>query len=422
MPQAGHFDCDLSGNRRAPGRPMKSIAVVGGSLAGLEAATRLRQLGYDGSLLIYSQERRQPYDRPPLSKGLLTGVRDTASVALTLGESAQADWRMGVSAVALDARRRELSLSDGSSERFDGIVIATGAAAIRPRAISGRDGGIHVLRTLDDAISLRSRLHQAPARVVIVGAGFIGLEVASSCRELGLQVSVIEARALPLEPALGSVVAGTVAAMHRDHGVDLRLGVTVVAAHGAPQVERLDLSDGTSVSADVVVYAVGVQPETGWLVGSGLTVDGGVVCDEACGAAPGIVAAGDVARWPHRRYGIPRRIEHWDNAIRQAHHAASTLLANPGPPAGYDPVPWFWSDQHGSKLQVAGYAGGADEFRVVHGSLEARRFVGLYRRGDEVGGAVAIDDSKAFLACRRLLLDPEPTWSKVLAGLDSPVN
>lgn len=403
---------------------MRRIAVVGASLAGLEAALELRRSGFSGELVIVGREAHMPYDRPPLSKELLTSRIDDTAIRLVLDERLDAEWRLGVGATSLDAGRRTIGFDRGAPEKFDGIVLATGATARRPR-LSGEGNqamdGIHVLRTLDDALALRAELRRRPGRVVVIGAGFIGAEVASSCRLLGLDVSVIESLGTPMEPAVGPIVGAALAGLQRDHGVDLRLRTSLSGVRGTDRVEAVRLSDGDVIAADVVVLAIGVTPATDWLAGSGLVVDQGVACDETCLAAPGIVAAGDVARWPNRRFGAAVRVEHWDNASRQGRHAARRLLlcdARAGDAGtgfeAFEPVPWFWSDQFDSKLQLVGTARDFEEFAVVFGSLESRRFVGAYRRGDRLTGAVALNAGKPLLGYRRLLARGA-SWAEALS-------
>jgi len=404
---------------------MSRIAIVGASLAGLEAAKELRRAGFDGDLTVFGREAHAPYDRPPLSKELLAGTYQRDQVGLALEESASAQWRLGTTVTRLDAAERTLEIDGGRPEPFDGIVIATGADPIRPRFRHEADRpleGIHVVRTLDDCLALSAELRHAPVRVLIVGAGFIGAEVASTCRRLGLRVTVVEGLAVPMQLALGHQVGEVMGEIQRDNGVDLRTGVTVTDLRGGRRVEEAHLSDGTVLAADVVVLAVGVRPATRWLEGSGLTLDGGVVCDETCLAAPGIVAAGDVARWPNNRFGEVRRVEHWDNAIRQAHHAARRLLAGSDAEAvAYEPVPWFWSDQFDRKLQLVGSPLSFDEFRVVSGSLAERKFAGVYRRDDRLIATVALNSPRVIVSSRRLL-ERNPTWTEALAVLGAATD
>ena len=254
--------------------------------------------------------------------------------------------------------------------------------------------------------------------MVVVGAGFIGAEVAATCRERGAPVTMVEALPAPLARVLGEVIGGTCADLHRDHGVDVRTGVGVAGLAGGARVEQVQLDDGSAVDADIVVVGVGVTPLTGWLEGSGLTLEDGVVCDETCLAAPGVVAAGDVARWPNPTFGQMMRVEHWDNALDQGAHAARTLLAGDGGGTPYAPVPWFWSDQYDRKLQLAGRPGPGDEVRVVLGSLEERRFVALFGRGGRVVAAFGMNRPAPIMRYRSRIADGLE-WDLALAEAEA---
>ncbi|HEV7720842.1 MAG TPA: FAD-dependent oxidoreductase [Iamia sp.] len=397
---------------------LRHVVVVGASLAGLHAARALRRHGYDGTLTIVGDEPHLPYDRPPLSKQVLAGVWEPERTALLSERDDALDltWTLGRAATALEPRDRTVTLDDGTELAYDGLVIATGAT---PRRLPGTEGlaGVHVLRSLDDAVALRADLDAAPARLVVVGAGFIGAEVAATARGRGLAVTLVEPLPVPLGRVLGGEVAETVAAVHRDHGVDLRLGVGVEAIEGGGRVERVRLADGTTIDCDVVVVGIGVTPNTGWLETSGLPLADGVMADATCRVVPGIVAAGDVARWPHPIYGEDLRVEHWDHAIAQGGHAAETLLAGEGAQP-FAPVPWFWSDQYDRKIMLAGRPAAAEEVRVVEGSLAERRFVALYRRGDQVVAALGMN-RPAPLARWRMRLAEGVSWAEATAPADS---
>ena len=275
--------------------------------------------------------------------------------------------------------------------------------------------GVHVLRTMSDAIALRDDLTRSGCKVVIVGGGFIGQEVAASARALNLEVTMIE-QVAPAAHVLGHDIAMILAALHHRRGVDVRLGVAASAFEGNGRLQSLHLSDGSVIEADIAVLGIGVIPCTSWLVGSGLKLDNGVICDEACLAAPGVVAAGDIACWPNNRYGEFRRVEHWDNAVRQAEHAAKRLLAELGGvhPGAYTPVPWFWSDQYGLKLQLVGTPVAHDEVRIVFGSAEEEKFVALYRRGDRLTAALGLAATGKLLRYRKML-EQNPSWDEALA-------
>ncbi len=387
---------------------MRRIAVVGGSLAGLSAARALRKQGYDGNLVLVSDETAPPYDRPPLSKSFLAGEVSEAEIGLlSEGETLDAQWRTGVAATGLDPAGRRITLSDGTELAVDAVVIATGA---RPRLPwPDPPAGVHTLRTLDDALALRARLVPG-ARLVVVGAGFIGAEVASTARALGLEVTVIEALPTPLGAVLGTEFGAVVAGLHAAHGVRLLCGLGVTRLVGQQQIEGVELADGRVIAADVVLVGVGVQPNVEWLAGSGLTVDGGVRCD-AYGVTgiPEVVAVGDCASWYEPELGAHHRLEHWTGARERAAIAVTSLLSGgqqktPGRP------PYFWSDQYGMTLQLAGRTSGADSVVVEEGSLADYDFLAVYRRGGQPVAVLALGQARAFMRWRKqLAAAPAPT-------------
>lgn len=365
-------------------RQLGQVVVVGAGVAGARAAETLRQEGYDGGLTIVGAERHAPYHRPPLSKKLLTGKVHRAGVDLAPQIDLDARVLRGASALKLDMSSRTLHVRDDDRDlpmQFDGLVIASGAI---PREWPGDPvpDGVMLLRTVEDCLAIRERLGSHP-RVVVVGGGFIGAEVAASCRSLGLDVVLIEKAAGPLLAALGKELAARWAELHRRHGVDLRVGVGVDALVGNGRVQAVRLTDGSQVPADLVVIGLGVTPATDWLGGSGLRVEDGVICD-ATGAVEGgtdVVAAGDVARWWHPVYERHLRTEHWDDAGRQGAAAARTLLVGPDRAKAYDEVPYFWSDQYHVKLQMLGVPTGYDALEVIEGDPDAWEFVAAYGRG-----------------------------------------
>ena len=384
---------------------MRTVVVVGASLAGLRATETLRREGFDGRIVLVGAEPHLPYDRPPLSKQLLAGEWEPQDLALrrTPYDELDVELRLGARATALDAAGRLLTLEGDESLPFDGALLATGAA---PRTLPGTPDldGIFVLRTVDDALDLRARLDARP-RVVVIGAGFIGSEVAATCRMRGLEVTVLEALPAPLVRGLGPVLGAVCGELHRDHGVDLRLGVGVAAIEGDGKVERVRLDDGSTVEADIVVVGVGVAPVTDWLDGSGLVLDNGIVCDETLLAAPGIVAAGDVARWPNPMFdGEVMRLEHWTNAAEQGVAAARRLLVAEGEAAdAYAPVPFVWSDQYDRKIQTVGHFRGDDEMEVVYGSLDERRFVAVFGRDGRLVGALGFSMPAKVMQYRKMI-------------------
>ena len=382
---------------------MRSVTIVGASLAGLRAAETIRQQGFDGDVRLIGAERHLPYDRPPLSKQVLAGDWEPSRTVLTTDDKLAelgVEMRLGLKAAAFDLATRTLTLETGETLAADGLVVATGA---RCRTLPGTENlaGVHVLRSLDDSLALRAEFEAVPNRVVVVGAGFIGAEVAATARGRGLEVTMVEALPNPLSRVLGDEMGSVCAAVHRDHGVDLRTSVGVDGLEGDARVRRVLLSDGSAVEADVVVVGIGVIPNTEWLDGSGLTIDNGVVCDSSCLAADGVVAAGDVARWPNELFGEVMRVEHWDNAAAQGAHAARRLLtADAGP---FTPVPWFWSDQYDRKIQLAGRVRPDDEVRVVAGSIEERRFAALYGRAGRLMGVLGFNRPRHVMRYRALI-------------------
>ena len=384
---------------------MQSVTVVGASLAGMRAAEALRREGFDGTVTVIGDETDAPYDRPPLSKQVLAGEWPPDRVAL-YDEETLADlrlgWRLGQRAVGFDAASRTVTLDDGEHLTADGVVIATGA---RTRTLRGTESlaGVYTLRTLADSLAIGAEFDATPGRVVVVGAGFIGAEVAATARDRGLDVTMVEMAETPLERVLGAAMGRVCAEIHVDHGVDLRLGVGVESLNGTDRVEQVVLTDGTRLDVDVVVVGVGVIPNTEWLEGSGLEIANGVVCDETCLAAPGVVAAGDVARWPNRLFGESMRVEHWDNAIGQGIAAARCLLAGDGGGEPFAPVPWFWSDQYDRKIQLAGRSGPDDEVVVVTGEPAERRFAAIYGRAGRIVAVLGFNRPRHVMQYRRLI-------------------
>jgi NADPH-dependent 2,4-dienoyl-CoA reductase/sulfur reductase-like enzyme len=380
---------------------MDSVTVVGASLAGLSTVRALRSRGYDGRIVAVGAERHAPYDRPPLSKAFLAGTATEADVALLDpdDEGLDVEWQLGVPAVGLNAAARAVTLADGSVVRADAVVLATGS---RARELPGAQGlaGVHVLRTLDDAVALRDDL-AGGGRLVVVGAGFIGAEVASTARSLGLVVTVVEAMPTPLAGPLGPEMGAVCGALHADHGVGLLTGVGVAGLVGEDRVEAVDLLDGTRLPADIVVVGIGALPNVEWLADSGLSIVGGVATDATCTTtAPGVVAVGDCARSYDVHARRPVRIEHWTHALQQPTTAAATLL---GASAAYTGLPYFWSEQYGLQVQLAGSRTEGDVVSVVHGSIEERSFVATYERDGRLVAVLGVGATGPFSRWRRTL-------------------
>jgi NADPH-dependent 2,4-dienoyl-CoA reductase/sulfur reductase-like enzyme len=387
-----------------------TVAVVGASLAGLSAARALRDQSYDGRIVVIGEEAHAPYDRPPLSKDFLAGTASLDDIALGTpdDEDLGLDWRLRTTAVGIDHLSRSVLLDDGSEVRADGVVLATGA---RARHLPGSDGldGVHVLRSLDDAIALREDLAVAE-HLVVIGAGFIGAEVASTARKLGLDVTVVETQPVPLAGPLGTDMGAVCAELHADHGTRLMVGTGVAGLVGTGRVEAVELTDGTRLPADVVVVGIGATPNIEWLAHSGVALGNGVLTD-ARGATniPGVVAVGDCAATWSVSAERHVRIEHWTNALEQPATAAATLLGT-GEPAP-TPVPYFWSDQYGARIQFAGSRREGDVARVVEGSCADRSFLVVYERDEHLVAVLGMNQPRLFTRWRRQLRSAVPAAS-----------
>jgi NADPH-dependent 2,4-dienoyl-CoA reductase/sulfur reductase-like enzyme/ferredoxin len=391
-----------SGSGARAGR--RRIVVAGGGLAGLSAAARLRERGFDGELVIVGEESRRAYSRPPLSKQYLSGALDEDELSFRADESLDAHWLLGTRITDLDPHAAALDLRGGARLPFDGLVIATGVDARRlPEAPLFSDR-VRTIRTLEDAVAVREAMHAARARhVVVLGGGFIGCELACTAREHGMDVSLVVHSAPLLRRVLGARIGAVVGSIQRRAGVALHLGRNVVDWQDHGHALRLSLDDGTMLTCDFVVLGLGSVPRVEWLRGSGLDLSDGVRCAPTCHAldqwgrtTPHIVAAGDVAGWPNARFDDrPRRVEHLIHSVEMGQHAADSLLRGPDRAARFTPVPRFWSEQHGTRIQAVGMPALGTDVEIVEGSLRAERFVARYTRptpyGHQVVGAVAFD-------------------------------
>jgi NADPH-dependent 2,4-dienoyl-CoA reductase/sulfur reductase-like enzyme len=372
---------------------LKTVVIVGTGVAGTTAAATLRAEGYDGRLLLVGSEPEAPYRRPALSKDVLRGDRTTDQVRIK-----PATWYTdhevvivtGATVTGLDVAARTVTV-DGASLGWDAVVLATGG---RPRVLPGTDGA-HVVRTAADVVALREALRPGSA-VVVVGAGFLGAEVAATTRSLGHDVTLLEAAATPLARLLPPAVAEVYSELHRRHGVDLRTGVGVQGVEPG----KVTTSDGAVLRADVVVVAVGMAADTQLAEAAGLTVDGGIVVDHlGATSAPGVWAAGDVAAFPDVQTGRPRHREHWQSAMTQGTTVARNVLGAGTP---WAEVPWCWSDQYGVNLQVCGEPR-PDDRMVVRGTLDSGSFTAFFARDGVLSGAVGVDRAADIRAARRLL-------------------
>ncbi|MCB9629961.1 MAG: FAD-dependent oxidoreductase [Sandaracinaceae bacterium] len=397
----------------------ESVVIVGASLGGLRAAELLRRKGYAGPLTLLGEEPHLPYDRPPLSKQLLAGTFTEEQLALRRKpyDELDLDLRLGTRAAGLDTARRRVLLADGSELPYDAAILATGARARRlPDQPELR--GLFTLRTLDDARALREALASTP-RVCVVGAGFIGAEVASTARALGCEVTILEALSAPLVRGLGVTLGAALGARMQAHGATLRCGVSVAGfdARGqgdGRQLSGVRLSDRTLVPAEVCIVGIGAVPNTEWLAGSGLTLDDGVVTDAHCHAGHGVYAVGDVARFWNPLFGEHMRLEHWSNAVEGARAAVDHLLHGDAA-AEYAHVPSFWSDQFGVKLQGAGRPLGTDEVRFVAGSADAEKFCAVFGREGKLSAVLAASMPPLVIQYQKLLA-AGASWEAALAA------
>jgi 3-phenylpropionate/trans-cinnamate dioxygenase ferredoxin reductase subunit len=394
------------------------IVIVGASLAGLRAAETLREEGFRGPLTLIGDELYPPYDRPPLSKTVLSGWLPVEHTTLPQFVALDAEWLLGVPAAGLDLAGRQVRLADGRDVPFDRLLITTGVRARPwPNAEEGALEGVCTIRTRDDAARLRQHLAANPQRVLIVGGGFIGSEAASVCREIGLNVTLAERGPAPLSGALGATAGGAAAQLQRHHGVDLRTGVTVMALEGDDRLRRAHLSDGDVLDVDVAVVALGAIRNTEWLQGTGLAADArGVVCDASCRvfSAEGVVlddvfVAGDVARWPHPLFsGQLIAVEHWDNAVKQAAVAAHNMVRPSAERRAHKALPAFWSNQFGLNIKSVGLPSIADEILVTEGSVHGLRFVAVYGDEGRMVAAVAVNAPRSLGFYQRLIEQRAP--------------
>jgi 3-phenylpropionate/trans-cinnamate dioxygenase ferredoxin reductase subunit len=414
------------------------IVIVGASLAGLRAAETLREEGFTGSLTVVGDEPHPPYDRPPLSKQVLLGKAAAAATGLPMRRDPNAQWRLGVGATGLDPVGKRVLLADGESLPYDRLLIATGTRARPwPNANEAALEGVFTLRTRDDATGLAERLAAGPSRVLVIGAGFTGSEIASACRELGIEVTVAERGPGPLVGALGGTLSKLAAGLQRNHGVDLRCGVTVTALRGDGngRFTGADFSDGSSVDADVCVVAMGAVRNVEWLAECGLAAGPrGVACDAGCRAfnmygivTDDIFVAGDVARFPHPLFEYQLlSLEHWGNAVAQAEVAAHNMVS-PGPlRRPHLSVPVFWSSQFGLNIKSVGVPTFSDQVVIAQGSIEERRLVAVYGYRGRITAAVTVNMAKWLEHYQRLIetaapFPPGPGAADRRAAADIPV-
>jgi 3-phenylpropionate/trans-cinnamate dioxygenase ferredoxin reductase subunit len=399
----------------------RTFVIVGAGMAGAHAAETLRAEGFDGRLLLIGGERRRPYERPPLSKDYLRGELERDKLYVhpdAFYADHDIDLRCGRTAVSLDVSINELTLDDGERVRYDRLLLCTGAEP-RRLTIPGADlDGVLYLRSVEDSDALRHRLERGGA-MVVVGAGWIGAEVAASARQRGLEVTVVNPLTVPLEHVLGAEVGAVYRDLHDEHGVRMLAGTSVDAFHGDRAVERVRTSDGRHIECDVVVVGVGALPRTRLAVQAGLLTDNGIRVDEYLQSpAPGVFAAGDAANAHHPFYGEPVRVEHWANALHQGPVAARNML---GRSEAYDRLPYFFSDQYDTGMEYTGFARTWDRV-VFRGDPATREFIAFWMTGDRVVAGMNfnvwdVNDAIQRLIGRRIAVD-----DRRLADPDVPLE
>lgn len=384
--------------------PVAGFVIVGASLAGVRAAEAAHRAGYNGPITLIGDEEHLPYDRPPLSKGFLAEGAEP-DYHLSADELAALGVRMvlGLAAVGLDPARKTILLSDGAQVPYDRLLIATGASPRRLHRLPDLSG-IRTLRTLEDAEAIRREI-TGTANVVIVGAGFIGSEIASSAKKRGATVTIVEAAPVPLVRAVGEVIGEAISRLHERNGVRLLCGTQIEEVIGGDRVNAVRLSNGETVPADLIIIGIGAAPATAWLAGSGVELhpdDRGVICDEYLeSSAPGVYAAGDLAHWPNGTMDMTMRLENWTNAADQGSQAGVNAVA-PEQARPYQTVPYFWSNWYGQRIQFVGSPVG-DSVSYAAGGPHEDRFVALYRSGDRLIGAATLNEPRRIMKLRRFI-------------------
>ena len=412
---------------------VKNIVIVGASLAGVRAAETLRTAGFDGTITMVGNETHMPYDRPPLSKNYLAGDWDDERVALRKPEALaelNLTWKLGVEATSLNTTSNTVTLKNGEEIEYDGLIIATGGV-VRRLPKQPDIAGVHVLRTLGDASALRNEIIDG-TNVVVIGAGFIGLEAAATAKKRGANVTVLEGLEAPLIRAMGAAMGAAIGDVHIRNGVAVKCGVQVAEIRGESRVASVALTTGEEIPADVVIVGIGVAPATQWLESSGLTIRDGVVCDaNLCAGPANVFAAGDVLRWPNELFAdveSDMRVEHWTNAAEQGAHAATNLLAvlNNTEMTPYEAVPFFWSDQFDARIQFLGRVTKDAAAEVVAGNPAEGKWCAMYVANNRLVGVLGVSMPKLVMPSRALLAvhtsadDARAHFARVVAAQQTP--
>ncbi|WP_413810748.1 NAD(P)/FAD-dependent oxidoreductase [Streptomyces sp. OE57] len=389
----------------------RRVVVVGASVAGVQTAESLRQLGYDGELVVIDGDKEFPYNRPPLSKELITGELDEEDIRLLTPEMVNEldiELQLGTWARGLTLEEKILDTSGGALS-FDGLVIATGAVPVLPEPWATLEG-VTALRTLDDARTIRAALGGKPS-VVVIGGGFIGCEIAASVRQESAEVTIVEAAPTLMSRVLDPRTSAPIARLHKNSGVSVRCGTRVAGLSGSGRVEAVELGDGTRIEADLVVVGLGARPATGWLASSGIELQDGVCADATLSAAPGVYAVGDVVRHRDGVTSAGRRVEHWTSAREHGVLAAANLLdpVHARPVSG---LPFIWSNQHGRRIQIVGEGSGEQVRFVDTADGKNDGYLAFVGGPQRVTGLIAFDRPKQFRKGRRLL-EAGADWATV---------
>ncbi len=402
----------------------QTFVVVGANLAGGRAAQWLRQEGFDGKIILIGAEPDPPYERPPLSKEYLRGDMSRERLFIATSEAyreQEIELRLATRATSINPSERSVELESGERIGYDKLLLATGGHVRRVSVPGSELEGIHYLRTVADSERIAAEV-QPGRRLVVIGAGFIGAEVAATARTKGLEVHVLEMAPVPLGRVLGEELGRIYAEIHRDHGVQLHTGEAIERFEGAKRVERVVSSSGRTIDCDFVVVGVGIEPATELAREAGLEVENGIVVNEYCEtSAPDIYAAGDVASFYHPLLDTRLRVEHWSNAQNQGITAAKNML---GKQKAYDDIPWFWSDQYDLNMQYIGHAPRWDEI-VLRGDVAGRSFTAFYVEGGRLRAALAVNHQRDIRASRELIKRGAPVSADALRdearGLNSLV-
>ena len=400
----------------------RDLVIIGGGLTAHSAALAARHNGYGGKITILSNESALPYDRTPLSKGVLQGKQESDQLGFQPDGNYSADditVLTDTRATAVDLEERTVETSSGDKLTFDDLLIATGARPIHLDGAGFDLDGVHYLRTTDDADSLKSDLETVTS-VVVIGAGFIGSEVAASARSLGKQVALVDMAESPMSAALHPDITAVCAAIHEDHGVNLQMNSRIDELRGSARVEQAVLNDGSTIDCDLVVVGVGVRPNVELFAESGLEIDNGIVTDEFCRTSmPNVYAAGDVANWWHPELKQRIRIEHFDNAGSQGTFVGKVIAGAMDEP--FAPIPYFWSDQYDTNIQYAGFAPD-DADVVIRGNPDERSITAFYLDDGAICAAVTVNNAREFRSCRRLVAASAEIDRETLQSPDTDIR